>query len=432
MDEEFSHLSNEHLFLLIRLLIATGIGFIIGLERQFTKEVKENEEQFAGLRTYTLVSIFGYLCGFLSSKIGAWFFGVGVFCMLALVIVSYIRISTPGNRGGTSEITTLLTFFLGAVVFFNFILFALAITVLVLLLLAYKPNLHGFVNKLKREELLAIIQFVIMSALVMPFLPDTNFGPYDLWNLKDIWKMVILVSGTSLLGYMIAKAIGNKGTVVAGVVGGLVSSTSVTLAYARRTKEAGATTSGFYYLLGIISACTIMFPRILFEVFVVNRSLATKLWLPILLVTAAGFGSAFLIYKMNKGKQQSGDLELKNPLNFATAIKFAIFFALVQWLVKFCSETFGDRGTYVAGALSGLTDVDAITLSMAKVAQNNEGATLLAINTILLAALSNTLIKFILTLSLGSKTIRKPAVIAFTSIFMVGFAYFIYTMFFMT
>ncbi|MFN2439731.1 MAG: MgtC/SapB family protein, partial [Chitinophagaceae bacterium] len=386
------------------------------------------EEQFAGVRTHTLVAIFGFLSAFLASAMGAWLFGVAFVCMLALVIVSYIQISkTPGNRGGTSEITTVITFLLGGMVFLNFVLFALIIMAVVLLLLAFKPTLHGFIEKLNRQELLAIIQFVIMSALVIPFLPDENFGPYDLWNLKEIWKMVILVSGTSLVGYMIAKTVGNKGTLVAGIVGGLVSSTSVALTFSRRSKES-SDTSSFYYAMGIISACTIMFPRILFEVFVVNPNLAQQLWVPVLFISLAGFGAAFFIYKSKKGKTDSGELSLKNPLNFSTAIKFALLFAAIQWLVKFSSESFGDQGTYVAGAISGITDVDAITLSMAKVAKEQDNSQL-AINTILLAALSNTLVKFIITVTLGSAALRKPAIIGFSCIFLAGIGFLGYYVF---
>jgi uncharacterized membrane protein (DUF4010 family) len=426
MNEDFAKITGFTMDHLIGFLISVGIGFLIGLERQFTKEVNEKEEQFAGIRTYTMVSIFGYLAAFLSAQFGAWLFGIILSGFFVFVIVSYFQIArTPGNRGGTSEIATIITFLLGALVFLKFILFALIIMVFLLILLVFKPTLHGFVKKLNREEVHAIILFVIMSALVIPFLPDDNFGPYDLWNLKEIWKMVILVSGTSLVGYMIAKILGNKGTLWAGLIGGLVSSTSVSLTFSRRSKLSKSDAASFFYAMGIISACTIMFPRILFEVYVVNRALAQQLWIPVILVTIAGFGAAFLIYKIKKGKADSESLPLKNPLDLSTAIKFALFFAGIQWLVKFCSERFGDNGTYFAGAISGITDVDAITLSMAKMASGGEHS-VLAINTILLAALSNTLVKFIIVMTLGSVQLRKTAFIGFCAIFLTGLAYFCY------
>ncbi|MEJ6980137.1 MgtC/SapB family protein [Pedobacter sp. P351] len=426
MDEEFSKVTSLTIDQLTGFAISLGIGFLIGMERQFSKEVKEDEEQFAGVRTFTMVSIFGYITAFLSAHFGQWLFGVALFCVFVFVIVSYFKIaSSPGNKGGTSEIATIITFLLGAMVFLKFILFALVITVVVLLLLAFKPSLHGFVQKLNREELLAIILFVVMSALVIPFLPDSNFGPYKLWNLKEIWKMVVLVSGTSLFGYMIAKILGNKGTMLAGIVGGLVSSTSVALAFSRKSKENKSGASAFYYAMGIISACTIMFPRILFEVYVVNKTLAQQLWIPVAVISLAGFGAAYLIYRLNKGKSQAGGISLKNPLDLSTAIKFAMFYALIQWLVKYCGENFGDNGTYLAGAISGITDVDAITLSMAKMA-NTQEASNLAINTILIAALSNTLVKFIIVLILGSLELRKIAFWGFCAIFISVLAYILF------
>lgn len=429
MEEDFSKVSGFTMEHLIGLLISVGIGFLIGLERQFTKEVNEKEEQFAGVRTYTMVAVLGYVAALLASQFGSWLFGVILGGFFVFVIVSYYQISqTAGNKGGTSELATLITFLLGSLVFLKFILFALVIMVVLLILLVFKPSLHGFVKKLTREELHAIILFVIMSALVIPFLPNENFGPYDLWNLKEIWKMVVLVSGTSLVGYMIAKILGNKGTVWAGLIGGLVSSTSVALAFSRRSKLSKSDASSFFYAMGIISACTIMFPRVLFEVYVVNRALAQQLWIPVVLVTVAGFGAAFLIYKIKKGKADSESLPLKNPLDFGTAIKFALFFAGIQWLVKFASENFGNNGTYLAGAISGITDVDAITLSMAKMASGGEQSAL-AINTILLAALSNTLVKFIIVMTLGSVQLRKTAFIGFCAIFLTGLAYFCYNIF---
>jgi uncharacterized membrane protein (DUF4010 family) len=428
MNEEFSKLTVFTIDVLIGFAVSVGIGFLIGLERQFSKEVREKEEQFAGIRTYTLVCIFGFLSALLSSQTGTWLYGVALVCHSAFVIISYMKLSAPGNKGGTSEIAAIITFLLGGLVFFKLILFALIVTVTLLLLLAYKPHLHLFVRKLTREELIAIILFVVISALVIPFLPDKNFGPYELWNLKEIWKMVVLVSGMSLVGYMISKLLGNRGTTLAGIIGGLVSSTSIALTFAQRSKEKNSDTSAFYYAIGIIGACTIMFPRILFEVYVVNKSLATHLWLPVILIMLAGALAAYFIYKRKNGRTNSREVPLKNPLNFGTAIKFAILFAAIQWLVKFCTENFGDSGTYVAGAISGITDVDAITLSMAKISRGT-GNMPIAVDTILIAALSNTLVKFIIVLTMGSVELRRIALAGFGAIFITGIVYLCFRLF---
>jgi uncharacterized membrane protein (DUF4010 family) len=426
MDEQLSNLSDNTAEHLIRLAISIAIGFLIGLERTFSKKVEEIEEEFAGLRTFTLVAVFGFLSAFLAAHSGMWLLAVSFAGLMLFVIVSYFQTSaSTGNVGGTTEIATILTFLLGVLVFFNFILLSLVITVVTLLLLAYKPTLHGFVKKLSREELLAIIKFIIISALVLPILPDEDFGPYKVWNLQDIWKMVILVSGVSLVGYIIAKIVGNKGTMVAGMIGGLVSSTAVSLTFSRRSKETRDEAGVFYYAMAIISACTIMFPRILIEVYAVNRPLAQQLWIPITILSLTGFGAAFYMYKRNESRKNEGNVPLSNPLNLWTAIKFALFFAGVMLLVKYCNENFGDRGTYIAGAISGITDVDAITLSMANLARNHSTSAL-AMNTILLAALSNTLVKFFIVLVVGSRSLIKVSLIGFIAIFVVGTALFVY------
>lgn len=418
---QFSDLNLDHL---IGLASSIGIGFLIGMERQFSKEAVEHQEQFAGIRTFTMVSMFGFISALLSTLVGEWVFGLTLACVFAFVVVSYVQLSKmPGNRGGTSEFALLITFTLGALVFYKMILFALIIMVVMLVLLAFKPSLHLFVEKLQRQELLAIILFVVMSALVIPFLPNDNFGPYKLWNLKEIWQMVLLVSGTSLVGYMIAKFMGQRGTVLAGLIGGFVSSTSISLAFSRKSKEVKSKSSSFFYAVGIILACTIMFPRILFEVYIVNANLASQLHIPIIIITCAGFGTAILIYKSENGNHTNNEIALKNPLDLLTALKFALLFAAIQWLVKYASIQFGDNGFYLAGAVSGITDVDAITLSMAKI-EKVGGSTQIAIQTILIAALSNTLVKFLIVIVLGSADLRKTAFWGFFAIFISGFAYF--------
>lgn len=429
MDEQFTTISGTTTEYLIRLAISIGIGFLIGLERSYSQKKNEEEEEFAGLRTFTLVSVMGFLSALLTTFTGMWLLGVTLGGMIAFVIFSYYRLSAAsGGAGGTTEIATILTFMLGVLVFFELILLALAITVVILLLLAFKPSLHLFVKKLSKQELVAIIQFLIISALILPFLPDENFGPYNLWNLKDIWKMVILVSGTSLVGYIIAKIIGNKGTMVAGIVGGLVSSTAVALTFSKQSKQDAGDNGAFYYAIAIISACTIMFPRVLFEVYVINPQLAQQLWLPITVISLTGFGAAFIIYKRHHEQKDNGSVPLKNPLNFGTALKFALFFAGIMLLVRYSSENFGEKGTYIAGAIAGITDVDAITLSMAKAAKNTASSSV-AINTILLASLSNTLVKFCIVLALGSSDLLKISFIGFAAIFSAGLGFLLFYLF---
>lgn len=413
--------------MLIRLAISTGIGFLIGLEREYHKQVKENNDLFAGVRTYPLFAIFGYLAAFFSLQFGAWVFAVALLCIVGFVIVSYIISTGKHGIGGTSEMSIILTFLLGALVFTGYIFLALAITVIILLLLTLKPSLHSFAQKLTRQELYAFIQFIVISALVLPFLPDETFGPYDAWNLKDIWKMVILVSGISLAGYLLSKILGDKkGTILGGIVGGFASSTAVSLSFSKRSKE-NKSSSAFPLAVGIIAACTIMFPRVLVEVYAINRELVYHLWIPMAIITAAGVGAAFFIYKKQKNKDEEQEMKLNNPLNFSVAVKFALIYAVIMWLVKFAGDRFGETGTYIASIISGLTDMDAISISMAKMARTDKNYEL-ATNAILLAAMSNTIVKFCIALFIGSVSLKKIVSAGFAAILLAGGGYIVWRM----
>jgi uncharacterized membrane protein (DUF4010 family) len=424
MEEQLTHISDDTAGHLIRFAISIGIGFLIGLERSFSRQGEKGDDEFAGLRTFTLIAVFGFLSALLASITGVWLLGISFAGMMAFVIVSYYRLSAiTSSTGSTTEFAIILTFLLGTLVFYNLILLAIIITVVLLLLLTYKLSLHHFVNTLSRKELVAIIQFIIISALVTPFLPADTFGPYDIWNLKDIWNMVILVSGISLAGYLVAKIIGDKGTMVAGMLGGLVSSTAVTLMFSKRSKQGNS--GNLFYALAIISSCTILFPRILVQVLVVNPQLAKQLWLSITGISLAGFGAAFYLYKHRQAKKNEDAVPLENPLNFSTALKFALFYAGVLLLIKYSQANFGNMGTYLAGAISGVADLNAITLSMAKTAPSDSGNAV-AINTILLASLSNTLVKFLIVLVLGNRNLLKITSPGFIAIFLTGTGFFLF------
>jgi uncharacterized membrane protein (DUF4010 family) len=258
---------------------------------------------------------------------------------------------------------------------------------------------------------------VIISAVMLPFLPDTPFGPYEVWNLKNIWTMVVLVAGISLAGYLLLKILGKKGTLLAGIIGGLVSSTAVTLTFARRSKE-GAGGSAVVAAVSIIAASSIMFPRVLLEATVINPALGLRLAWPVVFITAVGLAAAYFTHKRNNKKQES-QLPLKNPLNLRVALQFALIYMAVQWLVAFASERYGTQGIYAASLLSGATDMDAITLSMARKAQDAEQL-MNAVVAILLASLSNTFVKYVIVLVVGDPALRRTASIGFAAMFVAG------------
>lgn len=420
MEDQIAYPAHQEAWI-IRLAVAAGIGFLIGLEREFSRRNEDTPElqpQFGGLRTFTVIGLLGYLAALFAQDMGAWLLGVVFAGFVALVVTSYVLSSRQGDVGLTTEITALITFLLGALAFDGELLMAVVVGVLVLVLLRFKLELHGFVEKLTSEEVKAIVQFVVITALVLPFLPDEGFGPDEVWNPKEIWMMVVLVSGISLAGYLLTKFLGGRaGTMLSGILGGLASSTAVALGHARRSR--GSDEAAPYLALGIVAASSIMFLRMLMELFAVNATIAQRLWVPLLIIACCGIAAAFLIGRRAKGDGHL-ELELSNPLNFGVAIRFALIYAAVRWLMHFATAQFGTTGGYVAAVLSGTTDVDAVTLSTAR----SVGAevTAPALVTILLAALSNTLAKCIIASVVGTAALRRHIIPGFSAMFLATVA----------
>lgn len=403
--------------LLLRLFVSVGIGLLIGLEREYAKRVVEQQQQlFAGIRTYTLITLFGFLAAFVAAGSGAWILVAAFLGLLAMLLVAYRLTARRGDVGGTSEMSGILAFLLGALVFEGEVLPAVIVTVIVTGLLSLKLPLHRFVASLTMDEIRAIIQFVVISAVVLPFLPDTPFGPYAVWNLKDIWTMVVLVSGISLVGFLLGKLFGHRsGTLVTGVLGGLVSSTAVTVDMARRSKIGSlhAVTAA----VTLLAASTIMFPRILLEAWVLNGPLAQALAPPIAVATAIGLVAAYLTNRLPDGTTDTTQA-MGNPLNFRLALQFALVYMAVRLLVAYAMDRHGAAGTYVAAVLSGTTDMDAITLSLAR--SSREGGLEVARNAVLLAGASNTLFKLGIALVLADRKVVRLVAIGLGAALMGG------------
>lgn len=414
---EFAPTANGTLDVLPRLLIAVGIGLLIGLEREYSKRVVEQQRRlFAGIRTYTLITLFGFLSALVAGHFGPWLLVVAFLGLLAMLIVAYRLTARGGDIGGTSEMSGILAFLLGVLVFEGMVLLAVVITVIVAGLLSLKLPLHRFVASLTMEEIRAVIQFVVISSVVLPFLPATTFGPYGVWNLKDIWAMVVLVSGISLVGFLLSNVLGaRRGTLVSGVLGGLVSSTAVTVDMARRSREGSV-----HVLTGaitLIAACTIMFPRVLLEAWLVNPPLAGELVWPLAAATLFGLMAAFLLRPANADRE-APLRSVGNPLHFGLALQFALVYMGVRWLVAFAMDRYGAVGTYAAAVLSGATDMDAITLSMSRTSIRGDLAT--ARNALLLAATSNTLFKMGIAMLLGHRQLIPRVVLGLGSALVGG------------
>lgn len=402
--------------LLVRLLITLGIGLLIGLEREYAKRVVDKEEPFAGVRTYPLIALLGFLCALLAERHGPAFLVAGFAGLFAMVVASYVMMARSASFGITTELAGIIAFLLGVLVFADHILLATTITVLVVSLLTLKVRLHTFIATLSPADIRAFIQFTIISALVLPFLPRGGTGPNGVWDLHEIWTMVILVTGISLAGYLLVKLIGrSKGTLFEGLIGGLVSSTAVTLSLSRRSRSSPSTAHRLA-AVGIVAATAVMYPRILLETLVVDRGLALQLLPAILAITATAVLAATVLWRRADHGRSSGapePLQVTNPLNFGVALQFGAVYMLVQWLMMLATAHFPAQGLYAGALLFGATDMDAITLSIARqgeVAGPQRGTA------ILLATMSNTVMKFLIVLFFGDRGLRTRVGIGFGAV----------------
>ena len=400
--------------LLVRLLITLGIGLLIGLEREYAKRIVDKEEQFAGVRTYPLIALLGFLSALLGDQYGPAFLVAGFAGFFAMVVATYLMMARSASFGITTELAGIITFLLGALVFEDRILLSTTIAVLVVSLLTLKVRLHSLIATLTASDIRAFIQFTVISALVLPFLPPGGFGPRGVWDLQDIWTMVILVTGISLTGYLLVKLVGGrKGVLLEGLVGGLVSSTAVTLSLSRRSR-AGTASGRRLAAVGIVAATAVLYPRILLEIGVVDQNLAMHLLPSILAITAAAVLSAILLWRSAERRPEGmDDLQLTNPLNFAVALQFGAVYMLVQWLMMLATTHYPEQGLYAGALLFGATDMDAITLSIARNGALPEARRAAAI---LLATMSNTVMKFGLVLLLGERSLRRGVGVGFGAI----------------
>lgn len=399
------------LVLIEKFIISIALGALLGTEREIAHS--HPGEKAAGVRTFALITLLGTTLAYLSQDypylilVGAGIFGL-------LIIVGYWKIGIT-DIGMTTEVGSVMAFLLG-VLCYTETGFAVMLTILVGIILALKERSRRLIEKITEEELMDIFKFALIAFVILPFLPNKTIDPFDVLNPYKIWLLVVFISGIGFVGYILIRIFGAKsGTGLTGILGGLVSSTAVTVTMSHRSKESSHIL--FPALFATVIANTIMFLRILVEVFVVNRGLLYDLVLPMVAMTAAG--SIAAAYFWNKKVPSDIEVDLKDPFRLTPALKFGIFFAFVLVVSKVASQYLGDVGVYTTGILSGLADVDAITLSMATLA-GEEVSSEVALRTIILAALSNVMAKTGITILFGSNEFKKRMVVTSASIVVVG------------
>ena len=412
-------------FLLIqRFLLALALGAFMGLEREYAKYKRKGQvHAYAGIRTFPLISLFGALAAYLGNTISLWILLISLLLLGVLVIVAYYTISKQerGDAGATSEIAGFLAFFIGVLTYYGELSFAVALTIVVTLILYARSSLHGFAHKITSKEMQSTIIFAVIAFVVLPFLPNRWFFPFETFNPYLLWLMVVLISAISFTGYALMKWFGERGIIMAGIFGGLASSTATTLSFAERSKKALKSSRAF--ALAVILANGVMFIRVLAEVSVVHTSLAPKLFFPFSLLILATAVMSFLLWKkvkkVNKVKEkvQASSLQVSSPLSLVSALKLAVFFAFILAVLKISQAYFSSAGVYVVSLLSGALDADAAVISLAQLAKSSLDAEI-AQKGILLAALMNMALKGGLAYGIGGKEFRK-IVLGFFSVLIV-------------
>lgn len=397
----------------ISLGLAGLTGMLIGLEREHSRPPPEQKRAFlGGVRTYPLIALIGAAGMLLAPRLGPWPLVVAGLTLAALLAMSYWRDADTGHTGITSEASALLTFLLGALALagdsvgpFQVRVFVVAsVGVISTVLLSAKPELREFSSKLSRDDVLATLKFLLVAVVALPVLPNEPHGPWGVLNPFRIGMLVTLIAGVSFVGYVAIRLLGSgRGMLVTGAVGGLVSSTAVTLAAAGRARQtpALAGVAG----LSVLVASTVMFPRLLAVLAAVEQTLFRSLVLPLgVMAATAALGTTALYLREGRQSPAQAPVEVRNPFELSSALKFGALFIVVLLVSRWAQATFGASGAYVTGFLAGLTDVDAISLSMANLLKSGEVELDVARTTVVLATCANTLSKTGLALALGGVT----------------------------
>ncbi|MDZ7773823.1 MAG: MgtC/SapB family protein [Balneolaceae bacterium] len=378
------------------LLAALGVGVLIGIERGWSGREHDEGDRIAGIRTFSLVGLLGGIWAELSNQMNEWVLAAVILSLGALVVTSYIieyKTKEEKDLGITTEVALLLTFGLGAWATLGYHFLVLGIAVVVMVILNLKPILHRWLRMIEVKEIYAGLKLLIISVVLLPLLPNQGYGPWDALNPYWIWWMVVLISGLSFIGYIFIKYKGERlGTLLTSVTGGIASSTAVTLSlaqFSRQQKKIGS----HIFIAGVLVASSIMFVRVAIEVVIVNSSLLHPLWIPLVVMLVLTAGGGIWLWKRHSNiLSDKPTIELKNPLNFFTALQFGILLGVIMLLATALEQWYGDQGIYLLALISGLMDVDAITLSLSRMALNGTSEKVVTLG-IILSVISNTLVK---------------------------------------
>ncbi|HZX32375.1 MAG TPA: MgtC/SapB family protein [Rhodocyclaceae bacterium] len=381
-----------------------GIGLLIGVERE------RLQDSAAGLRTFALIAILGCLFALLGEKTGTpWFLVVGLLAVTAAMVgANYSAAQDETHPGFTSEIAAILCYGLGAAVWFGYDTLAVMLAITTTILLYFKAQLHNITERMTPKDMHSILQFAVLSFVILPILPNQDYGPFSAFNPRQVWWMVVLISGLALAGYMALRIVGARhGAAVLGIFGGLASSTATTMMFSRHAAEHA---NLLRLATPVILIANLM---VMVRLWLVSSVLSPTLMAPLAVVFACGIlpGLVLTIYGW-KSLSEGGDLpmpEVKNPTELKTAVSFGLIYALVLLAAAWLQSVAGDKGLYIVALASGLTDADASVLSTLRMFNLEKVEQAHAVIAVTLALVANLIFKIGLVVSIGGRPLARQA-----------------------
>lgn len=390
--------------ILLRLAIALSLGLLIGLQRGWVDRERLSGERIAGIRTHALIGLLGGGCAILAQHLNAWMVGFGLLAVTMLAVTAYReQLQRTGDFSITGTVGLLLTFIFGALAILDDPVIAAAAAVATAILLDNKQEIHSFVRRLQDQELDAGLKLLLISVVMLPLLPNQGMGPGGVINPYQLWWMVVLIAGISFVGYFAVRIGGTeKGILFTSLFAGLSSSTALTLHFSRLSRSNPELSP--LLAAGILVACATMFPRILLICLLLNPELAQTMAGPGAAMAGLLYIPALIIWHRHSGSKVDYPPMQQNPLELKSALFFGLILLLIMVLAHLLKAGFGDAGLVLLAALSGLTDVDAVTLSVARLSTQDLSLST-AILAIIVAASVNNAVKTGMTLIIGHRNL---------------------------
>jgi len=390
---------SEDTHILLRTFVALCLGALVGLERQVAQEESKGQKDFPGVRTLAFTALLGALAVLVAKDLGPWF-AIALFLSSVAFLVLRYRHDTAerGDPGYTTETASLCTFAVGALAQADRLLIATVITIVMVALLRSKRALHRAGELLSPTDMVVLIRFLVLTGIILPLLPDEPYDPYGVLRPRDVWRMVVLISGLSFLGYVLMRIrAGNRGQILSGLLGGLVSSTATALTAARSARDA---VSARPYEARVVLAAGTSFLRMGIIVGAVAPGVLHTAGLPLLAMAVLALTLGLLLQPKRNGALTS-ESALENPLTLKLAFGFAVVYASVLFLSAAARDVFHDRGAYAVTALAGMIGGDAPAISLARLAADNVLEQTVAAQGVINVAIATMIGKIVILLVIG-------------------------------